>query len=354
VAVLAVGLLAGDRAAAAAAEQPEGDGGLWTHRIAAGGPWKDKRGREHPPRPSRCWLPDGVEKIRGVLVCHPVVLGAGLAKNHVIRGVASELGLAIILDGLFTYDWKRNIQNLDELLGKWAEASGHPELVGAPVLTIGHSMGAVFSRNICYVIPDRCLGTIHLKSGNMQSFTVPGAGSLAGVPFLGINGEMEEHGPDGGIQREWGRQTQWIMFRKQLLERRAQDPDHLMSLVVHPGGNHTSWSGKLTRLCALFIRKAVAYRLPPAAEDKRQEGQPVVCRPLKAADGWLSDADIKQPSHAPAAYADYAGDKLKAFWHFDREMAEAVRAYHKDAFTAPDPSRGDTRTFMEVVKGGKK
>jgi hypothetical protein len=75
---------------------------------------------------------------------------------------------------------------------------------------------------------------------------------------------------------------------------------------------------------------------------------------LKAADGWLSDADIKQPSHAPAAYADYAGDKLKAFWHFDREMAEAVQAYHKDAFTAPDPSRGDTRTFMEVVKGGKK
>jgi hypothetical protein len=35
------------------------------------------------------------------------------------------------------------------------------------------------------------------------------------------------------------------------------------------------------------------------------------------------------PKHAPAACADYAGDKAAALWHFDREMAEASAAWHR-------------------------
>jgi hypothetical protein len=37
---------------------------------------------------------------------------------------------------------------------------------------------------------------------------------------------------------------------------------------------------------------------------------------------------VKYPRYEPAAFADYEGDKLEAFWHFDEEMARAVRQYH--------------------------
>lgn len=46
-------------------------------------------------------------------------------------------------------------------------------------------------------------------------------------------------------------------------------------------------------------------------------------------------------AHGSASYADYAGDKAKAFWHFDREMAMVASEYHKGKFTEPDPSLKD-------------
>jgi hypothetical protein len=47
-------------------------------------------------------------------------------------------------------------------------------------------------------------------------------------------------------------------------------------------------------------------------------------------DGWLTDPDLYKPANPPAAYADYKGDKAKALWHFDREMAEANIAAHRN------------------------
>ena len=35
-------------------------------------------------------------------------------------------------------------------------------------------------------------------------------------------------------------------------------------------------------------------------------------------------------------YADYSDDRGQAAWHFDREMAEATIAYHKDGFGKRD------------------
>jgi len=125
------------------------------------------------------------------------------------------------------------------------------------------------------------------------------------------------------------------MIRKQMLDRRAQDPNNLMSLVVHAGGNHTSWSDELSQYCALFIRKAAKHRIPQEKGDGKTD---VKCLPIKAADGWLSDASIKKPAHKPAPYAQYAGDKAQAFWHLDEEMAQATWKLHEGKFTEPDPS----------------
>jgi hypothetical protein len=51
---------------------------------------------------------------------------------------------------------------------------------------------------------------------------------------------------------------------------------------------------------------------------------------LSAEEGWLTDPDLYAPQHAPGPYADYAGDKTAALWHYDRETAEAAAAFHKN------------------------
>ena len=73
------------------------------------------------------------------------------------------------------------------------------------------------ARNMAYVAPDRCFGVVQVAGGNMHH-RVHGGTSLAHVQFIGMNGEFEWCGPDGGVDR-YGRQTQWVMLREQFLRR---------------------------------------------------------------------------------------------------------------------------------------
>jgi len=139
-----------------------------------------------------------------------------------------------------------------------------------------------------------------------------------------MNGQFESCGPEGGIRPHLGLETQWYLMGDTMLERRKQDPGHLMSLVVVPGKGHTAWNHQLA---ALFIRKAAQYRAP---EERRDGTRPAKCVRLRAEDGWLSDRNVKYPRCEPAPYADYQGERSEAFWHFDEEMATAVRQYHTD------------------------
>lgn len=76
----------------------------------------------------------------------------------------------------------------------------------------------------------------------------------------------------------------------------------------------------------MFIRKTAQYRIPAKAPDGRD---PVKCISLKAVDGWLTDADFYDMKNEPAPFAEYKGDKAKAMWHYDREIAEANHAWHR-------------------------
>jgi len=284
------------------------------------------------------WIPAKCEYVRGLIFAQKTRLEEHLVADPIIRQTAADLDLGILyfepsFDILFNYKEEGADKKLQEALTDLAKKSGHPELISALLLTIGHSTGGIFARNVAYWNPDRVLGVIHLKSGNLQHGIFEASRSLSGVPFLAINGEFEVYGPEGGIREKYARQTQWVMIRMQMLWLRARNPNHLMSLLVEPEGGHSSWSEELSRYCALFIRKAVEYRLPKEKPEKVF----VKCRPLRTEDGWLTDANIKAPQHKPAKNADYAGDKNKAFWHFDREMVEATVEIHKRLKT-PDPS----------------
>ena len=292
----------------------------------------DRHGKPGKPVVCPVWIPPDCKQIKGVIVSGGIGIENGIVRDAVIRKMAGETGLACMRLKPFPFSGRETIKRIDAALAKCAEASGHPELPGIAILTFGHSTGGIYARNVAYEAPERMLGVIHVMSGNLQE-GIPKGKSLATVPFLGINGEFEACGPEGGLIPEYDTQTQWIVMRQRILERREQDPAHLMSLLVNPGGGHGSWSGQLAKYCALFIRKAVECRVPAA----RGKG-PVRCHTIKPESGWLTDANLKAPQFKPAPYAKYAGDANLAFWHFDEATAMAAWRFHHGRFKKPDPS----------------
>ncbi len=304
---------------------------LWQHTTSVER-LPGRTGKPRSPSIAHLWIPPGCEYVRGSIIGQKTLLEKKLTADPVIRKTAADEDLAIIylepgFDALFNYAERGSAQKLQKILTDLAAACEHAELEFAPMLTIGHSTGGIFARNIAYWKPDRVIGIIHIKSGNLHQHIYGKNKSLAGVPFLAVNGQFEEYGPEGGIRPEYGRETQWIMLTRQLLARRRKDPNNLMGMLVHPGGDHTSWDDDLTKYCAMFIRKAVELRVP---KTRPQAGKAVKCLPVSCKSGWLCDPDLKDPAHKPVPYSKYAGDTLNALWYLDKKLAVSAFEYHKN------------------------
>ena len=347
---------------AADATQPSGEpaGGRdieWQYQHEV--PRPDRKGKPQKPAVARLWLPPaqaGGERVRGLVYCGDIVIAKQLATDPLIRQAAADMGLGVLqfnpsLDATFDWVHRDSGEKLNATLAHFAQEAGHPELAHAPLFTIGHSTGGIFARNIAYWRPAQTLGVLHIKSGNLQDGIPDTSRSLAGIPFLAINGEFEQFGPaggdiKGGLRSRYSleenkskkNQSQWILIRTQLLDRRRKNPDNLMALVVHRGGSHTSWDEGMTRIAAQFIRSAAAARLPD--ELPTDPTAAVELHPLAAESGWLSDPDLKDPHHPPAPYADYTGDKSQAFWYPDEASATTISDYHTEGWDTPDPTAG--------------
>jgi len=353
VAVLAAaapgGLLAADKSGGVDADR-------WQFTVEAPRPPRIDKGvsKPQPPAISYLWLPENLKSVRGLLVGGRTLLEKRICQDPQIRSALSEAGMGAVyfdpaLDSLFDYANRGSGAAMEKALADLAARSGHPELQFAPMLTVGHSTGGIFCRNVAYWKPERVIGVLHVMSGNLQDHIPDKSRTLAGVPFLAINGEFEEYGPAGGdlkrgLRSEYSldatdktkqNQTQWLIVRQQILDRRRKNPDNLMALIVHRGKGHTDWDDQMSALAARFVRSAAAARIPKGEPD----GKAVVqCRPLKAQDGWLADADIKDPKFPPAAYQQYRGERPLAFWFPDEAMARAVSEYHGAKWDVPDPT----------------
>ncbi len=362
--MLVMALLLPAACTAPAVGEDENDDLLWHHTLTV----------PHPDRPdnepvAHLWLPEGVDTVRGLIVSDSIRHGGTVCRDPHVRRAAADKKMGILffdpaLDSVFDWVDRDSDDRLLWTLEQLAEQTGRPELKFVPWLTVGHSTGGIYARNVAYWRPERVIGILHLMSGNLQDglhhlredhleeHPESRFRTLAGVPFLAINGEYEEYGPMGGdlgagLRERYSlhpedkrkrNQTQWVMIRMQLLDRRRKNPDNLMALVVNRDGGHTSWNEDMSKLSAQFVRSAADARLPedPPADEV------VHCKPLTAADGWLMDPDIKDPEHSPADYEDYPGDKTLAFWLPDEAMARAVWRYHNaDQWRDPDPTAGE-------------
>ena len=306
----------------------------WQYRVSfERGP--DRRGRPRGHGDALLWLPPKCERLRGLLLAGRLGIEGELTMDPVVRAACADNGIGIVyfsphISGVFHF-WKDGnrdgailLKALDDLAGR----SGHPELRRVPWITAGHSTAGVFARNVAYWRPKRVASILHIKSGNFhQKEHVPPAGSLKGIPLVAINGQFETYGPEGGIRPELGRETQWAFVLRDIHGFRRRDPNHLMSLLVHPGADHFHGAPEIAKYVARFIRRTAAYRLPATLPPG---DEPVECLPVTSEDGWLTSPDLYAPKHPAAACADYRGDRTKALWHFDREMADATIAMHRN------------------------
>ncbi len=350
IAGMLVAMLAAAGAAEAASKRNAVRKEDWT--VVLEMPVPPRRGKPRPPVPACLWLPDGVGKVRGLYYPGNVMIEKKLATDPRVRKALAGEGMGIVFYPLGASIIKVGHTYIEKALARLAAESGHPEVAFAPMLTAGHSAAGLFCRNVAYWKPHRVIGVVMIKSGNFHHAIEDFNRSLRGVPLIHFSGEFEEYGPEGGDlgrglrsryattgeDGETRNQTQWVMTRMQMLDRRRKHEDNLWSLVVHRGGKHTTWNDDMTDLFVQYIHSLAAARIPDAAPDGRTE---VRCVPLTARDGWLYDADIKNPTHKPAPYDEYAGDKRLAFWAPDRAMAEAIRDYHRRRpWSHPDPTAG--------------
>jgi hypothetical protein len=269
------------------------------------------------------WIPPKARQVRGLVVAGMTLMEREFAKDAQIRRACAEQQLAVVFldSGLGRCDLPKVLANL-------AEVSGYRELPVAPLMFVGHSAGGPQAKALAVKMADRCFGLVQYRGGGPgDAPPVP-----PGVATLMMVGQFDEFG--GAMRREDGRES-WQGARDHVAAYRGRNAGNLASIVVEPGAGHFAWSDRNAAYLALWIRKAARARIP--ATWPIGAAEPVALKSIDPRGGWLTDLTIHSAGPAgPAAWAQYRGEKSKAAWHFDKEMAEATVAYHAGGFGRKD------------------
>lgn len=262
------------------------------------------------------WIPPEAKQVRGVLMAGMTLAERELVKDPQIRQAcaAEQLAIVFLTTGFGSVD-------IQQVLDEFAKVSGYRELSIAPLFFVGHSAGGPQAKAAAAKFAARCFGVMQYRGG-APSWEPP---LPPGIPALMMLGQFDEFGK--AMMRDENGRENWENGRDEMARFRALDPASLGSIVIEPGAGHFAWSERSAAYLALFLRKAAQARIPDWPLDA---STPVTCKRIDPASGWLADLSIKTPGeHPPASFNDYKGDKTRAGWHFDRELALATLAYHQ-------------------------
>ncbi|HEY4356445.1 MAG TPA: hypothetical protein VGN16_11905 [Acidobacteriaceae bacterium] len=277
-------------------------------------------------RTAYLWVPAPCAHVRGVIVAFSNLLERRWLEDPLIRATARKQCLGELWVGPGKGSALNANMNpaataaFEQLMVDLAATSGFAEIASAPVIATGHSANGNFAWNFARALPQRTIAAVAIKTSPL-----PTGLDLPGIPFLYMVGETTEW-PQYKDGRPGDRDYFWPVVRESALRMRGADDENLIGVVTDPGGGHFDWSSRQAALLALFLEKACNMRLPMMGVGGAEQ-----LRPVRAAQGWLTDTHGVQPETYPAApYAAYAGDKSKAYWFFDREMAEAASRFNGD------------------------
>ena len=267
------------------------------------------------------WIPSDCHQLRAVMVGKHNMSEETLFEMPRFREALSRMGIGLvwITPGIDQqWDVTKGTQEIfNRMMNDLAEVSGYSELEHIPVVPVGHSAMATYPWNFAAWNPERTLAVISLH-GDAPRTNLCGYGgenlewgrtrNIDGIPGLMIEGEYE-----------W-----WEARVNPALAFRMMYPESCISFLCDTGRGHFDVAGQTADYIALFLRKALEYRL----SGHPSLNEPVRLKKLNPEEGWLAERwRPEQKDRAKAApYRDYKGDKHDAFWYFDKEMAGLTEA----------------------------
>ena len=258
------------------------------------------------------WVPPSSRKVRGVVLTQQNVGEQVFVEHPAVRAACAKNDLAIVwcypaLDLRFERDRERAVRLQEEVLAKLGKVSGYDELATAPWVTFGHSTTTTFARNLAEARPERTIAILSAKGGIMlpqrERDRTPGVYSAGQFP-------------------EWRQPTHdWTTHGASLpglakIRRALAERPRPVSYVEEYGGGHFDYSERYLNFLALYIDKAIRYRL-------NADGS---VRPVGADEGYVVDMrpPLPTPPLAVVPFAEARGEARSAPWFFDRELAEAA------------------------------
>jgi hypothetical protein len=275
---------------------------------------------EQGPARSWLWISPHCEKVRGVVVAQNNMEEISILENPKFRAALAQLNFAEVwvappFDHLFRFNEGAG-ETFNLMMKDLAAVSGYSELTFVPVVPLGHSAAASWPYYFAAWNPGRTLAALSI-SGQWPYFRNPifapdiwGDRNIDFVPCLESMGEYES-------ADTWSREGLWERQKHPLLP---------LSMLANPGQGHFASTDAKVEYLALYLKKAVEYRIPKDW-DGNSAPRLIPMDPTKT--GWLADKwRLNQKPVAPAApVGQYSGDAREAFWFFDREMALATEQY---------------------------
>ncbi len=286
------------------------------------------------------WIPENCKQVRAVIVGQHNMSEENIFEHPRFRKAMSKLGIAEVwvtpaIDMVFDFN-KEAGEKFEGMSSALAAESGYSELAFAPVIPIGHSACASYPWNFAAWNPERTLAIIS-EHGDAPLTKLTGSGrpnpewgsrNIDGVPGLMIEGEYE-----------W-----WEERVQPALDFQQRFPKSAVSFFCDAGRGHFDVSDQLVDYIALFLKKAVQYRLP---KESPEDGQ-VKLIPVDPENGWLKERWKKDenPKYPAALYSKYEGSRKDAFWYFDQEMAEVTEKQYAQ-------SRGKKEQYFGFSQNGQ-
>ena len=267
------------------------------------------------------WIPPGCKRLRGVVIGQHNMEEEQIFEHPAFRQALTELNFAVVwitpaIDLFFRFD-RGSAEKFEEMLQSLAAESGYSELALVPVVPIGHSAAASYPWNWAAWNPKRVLAAIsvsgqwpYYKDVNTPEW---GGRTVDGIPGLVTMGEFE-----AAYQRAG-----------EGLRQRSDHPLTALSMLAEPAGGHFAATDDKVSFIGLYLRSAVAVRLP---SDWLLNQAPVLNPVDPTRMGWLVDRGREdgKPKAPAAPVGKYSGNPRDAFWCFDEAQAKATEKFQSN------------------------
>lgn len=266
-------------------------------------------------------IPETVDPIRGILIFGNGANGdtTSMATNRELVAFAESYDFAVLGTG-YWYNFSQPDDSemllFEDMLGEFADMSGHPELVNAPWLPMGHSNGGQMSYGFNAKRPSKVIAFITSK-GAYYNIIAPQTESLL-TPGILIAGEVD---------------TQLRRDNIRTLFEINRPRGALWAWVEEQGTGHDE--GDSRQLVLPFLAECVRLRYP--ADQSPVDG-PVQLKNLHESDGWLVDQTSWHDDLVGIyPYDDAPGDKRDFGWVPSEKIArdyQAFSSYRKASISA--------------------